>query len=383
MLYLNTCPNSDIIAIEYKNNQMIVRYKHKSDEVFQGASIASCLNLITGKKQKIDASLVDKHTEVCLYRDMLEIIWLINGAYVYTSPDDNCMQTLKRQNQIKSKLLSNYKLAPQKIELISDHQARDECGKLWDFGYAKMMIKLSAQLINKSNDQMRLEKELCKSAKMVNLSESFKYPRKDDGVDAITGRLGKDFIRTDRFDFSLRPDVLPSRAIRDLFILQEKPFIIECTMAIHIMEYKAILEFLGDEAFDRLFSEIGIKIARTSEGNPLLRFRSQISNQWQELVDDQKEFAAQIVPGDILYIRNIEPYLLRHAFGECNGHNVVYLGVNENGEKEFAGLFTIKKIRTYKEITDILIEDYNEQPHYIRHGTNGLECDRPGFGGVF
>lgn len=380
--YLNSYPGSLIKAVTVSDRKVIFHKTDPDEEVFFEPNIANVLNYTTGRIKDDQNFKIDKSIEYIIYHEFMDVVWLRNDLYIYTGSDQSNIASTKDQHAKRKTLVDNYLLAPKKIELINNNCAKDENGKLWGIGISPMKIQLSAKKINSSHDQLRLNKELCKSAKLVNNSPNFKYPRPEDGADAITGRLSSHFTRIDRFCFKLDKNISPSKAIRSLFSPLPRPFIIECAMAIQLMEYKAVLEFVGDQVFDNIFSKLGVVLSRSSEGNPILPCRNQINNQWRDLAENQEKFLAEIIPGDILYIRNIETYLLRHAFGESNGHNVVYLGKNSKGEQEFAGLFTIKRVRTYKEILDLLVDDYNEIPHYIIEGENGIECTKPKLGGI-
>ena len=282
----------------------------------------------------------------------------------------------------KQQLLERYASAPKRIRLISRTETEDENGGIWHLGISPMLIKLDATTLSsprgrESSPNLALAHALCNAARAVNLSPNFAYPKPEMGAKAITGALTPYFTLKDRFCFVLAKNAKPSEAMRSLLAPVTDTLIIECNMAMHIMEYTAILDFLGDQAFDELFTSIGITIARTTLGNQICKFRNQINGNWRELALNQKKFLAELIPGDIIYIRNITPYLNRHAFGESCGHNVVYLGRNADGVQEFAGLFTIKRIRNFDEIIELLVEDYNQIPYHIiddqnRMGNMGL-----------
>lgn len=61
--------------------------------------------------------------------------------------------------------------------------------------------------------------------------------------------------RLDNGGFQLKPNVRPSNAIRDIY-RNGRAYGFECAMAIVIVLYKAVLETIGDEAFDRLFANL-------------------------------------------------------------------------------------------------------------------------------
>ncbi|OXM84874.1 protein-glutamine gamma-glutamyltransferase [Paenibacillus rigui] len=63
------------------------------------------------------------------------------------------------------------------------------------------------------------------------------------------------WIRKENGGFLLKKDVLPSKAVRDIFI-NGNQYGFECATAIIIILYKAALEILGDEVFDKMFKEL-------------------------------------------------------------------------------------------------------------------------------
>lgn len=382
MIYQNNHPHSEISEIQLHDRTITIRHKNGKIEAFEEHNLDHLLNFITGRTSNNHRFLIDKDLEQSIYQKFMHIIWKLQDRYIYTGNDSRNHPSHQRHLKMRQQLIENFIEAPKRIALVSSNYTIDEQHRTWQLGFSPMKIQLSSQKINSSNDQQRLNQAMRQAAILVNNSPNFNYPRVEDGVEAFTGRLSEDFVRTDRFKFELHKGTNPSKAIRSLFRPLAQPFIIECTIAIQLMEYKAILEFVGDQQFDRIFFKMGIILSRTSEANPILLARDQLNNQWQELAEDQEKFREKLVIGDILYIRNIKPYLLRHAFGESNGHNVVYLGKNANGQQEFAGLFTIKKIRTYEEIIDLLIADYNEHPHYIIEEEDKIRCIKPGLGGV-
>jgi len=105
--------------------------------------------------------------------------------------------------------------------------------------------------------------------------------------------------------FRLRPDRSPSAAIRDIF--RHGPLYgFECATAIVIVFYKAALDTIGDEAYDRLFSSTYLFHWNVDRDLGLTTTRGR----W-------------FVPGDCLYFDNpdVDP-----ATPQWQGENVIDMG---------------------------------------------------------
>ncbi len=392
--YLNEIPGALIKSVSVNDKSVVVETKNNGQEVFEESRIADLLNLVSSRVQikipNIDNQYkVDQNLEQVIYQHFLDVVWFYNGAYIYTGDDlrdKNVEQIIIKR---RKSVLQHYLTAPKRLVLVNDNTAKDENGQEWSIGYSKLKIRISSDKINGSNEQVKLNQIICRAATTVNNSPNFKYPRKEDGAEAITGSFSKDFVHKDRFLFELRPGIKPSVAVKKLLEKVEKPYVIECKIAIEIIEYLSLLDFLGDDQFDKVFCEIGVVFSRAKRKNAIDRIRENLSEEGPErasdkhnfLSKDQNRFSSELVPGEMLYIRNVESYLKRHPFGECAGHNVIYIGKNSEGEPLFAGLFTEKKVRTYREIVEMLIDDYNETPHYIEERNGQVICNRSKFGG--
>lgn len=115
------------------------------------------------------------------------------------------------------------------------------------------------------------------------------------------------WLLTPQGGFRMRPGVNPADAIRDIF--RNGPlYAFECATAIPIVYYKAVLEALGDQEFNRLFQNLLLYSWNYDSDLGLI----------QEHVSPRLS-----VPGDVLYFDNPE-----HAIDkpEWQGLNVVVLG---------------------------------------------------------
>ncbi|WP_028547146.1 protein-glutamine gamma-glutamyltransferase [Paenibacillus taiwanensis] len=149
------------------------------------------------------------------------------------------------------------------------------------------------------NFELKMRSRIVEAAKALNLS----------GVDFAIfehSRCNEQFwLRARNGGFQLRPDVLPSDAIQDIF-QQGKLYAFECSAAIVIILYKATLDVIGREAFNAYFQDLFI---------------------WDWNYDNDLKLVAkhnnrEVYPGDILYFKNPDhdPKML-----EWQGENVILL----------------------------------------------------------
>jgi protein-glutamine gamma-glutamyltransferase len=111
--------------------------------------------------------------------------------------------------------------------------------------------------------------------------------------------------RTAYGGFSLRHGVEPSEAITDIF-LNGKKYGFECTTAIMIMLYKAVLESIGAGMFNQLFNGLLLYSTEHDEDLQIMAYTSGAS-----------------MPGDIRYIKNPEHDPNKPQW---QGENIVDLG---------------------------------------------------------
>jgi protein-glutamine gamma-glutamyltransferase len=113
--------------------------------------------------------------------------------------------------------------------------------------------------------------------------------------------------RTPEGGFTLRADVLPSDAILDIYRNGSK-YGTECATAMIIVLYKAMLDLMPTETFNKLYADIYLM-------------------NWKHIDRDlalvMKDEAADLLPGDAKYFKNpdVDPLT-----PEWQGENVFYLG---------------------------------------------------------
>lgn len=113
--------------------------------------------------------------------------------------------------------------------------------------------------------------------------------------------------RTEEGGFRLKPDTKPSEAIRDIY-KNSRDYGTECATAIVIIYYKALLELLPEELFNKLFADAYLM-------------------NWQHLDSDlgirTEKDLPDYFPGDCRYFKNpdVDPLT-----PEWQGENVIDLG---------------------------------------------------------
>ena len=128
--------------------------------------------------------------------------------------------------------------------------------------------------------------------------------------------------------YLLRPDVLPSQAIRDIFI-NGSMYGFECSTAMVLIFYKAVLESIRESAFNHLFNNL---LVWNWSNDPDLDIITKPGNQF--------------IPGDVVYFDNPD-----YKDPIWRGENAVVLGGNKyfghgigikTAEEMIAGLNTLR-----------------------------------------
>lgn len=114
------------------------------------------------------------------------------------------------------------------------------------------------------------------------------------------------WIRTDNGGFQLRNDVRPSDAINDIFV-NGRLYAFECAMAMVMILYKATIDAIGENAFNRHFTD-------------LFLWDWNYDSNLRMITTFEK---SDMQPGDIVYFKNPD-----HDPGkpEWQGENAVMLG---------------------------------------------------------
>lgn len=109
--------------------------------------------------------------------------------------------------------------------------------------------------------------------------------------------------------FLLKPGALPSAAIRDIYA-NGGAYAFECATAIVIVLYKAVLETIGDDAFNRLFANLELYSWEHDSDMPLIT----------------QDGARETFAGDVLYYKNPD---YDPKTPEWQGENVVKMPGNQ------------------------------------------------------
>jgi protein-glutamine gamma-glutamyltransferase len=118
----------------------------------------------------------------------------------------------------------------------------------------------------------------------------------------------KYWYRLDDGSFQLKSWVSPSKAINDIFVNSWR-YATECSTAITIIYYKALLNVLGKSLFNRYFQNIRLK-----NWHYLNKLIAEISR--------MKKYS-DYLPGDRMYVKNPD---YSDDCPECQGENVIDLG---------------------------------------------------------
>lgn len=253
---------------------------------------------------------------------------------------------------------------PKKITRIRREQVVTETGELFPIGLTHYHNRLNVQALGYDiSRQEELGQVTAKVARFINLLPHLQYKQSKHGANNAHGTLPPDFfIYHGHYQFTSKPEVTPAQALNAIFVNPGHSWITECSIVIQMMFYKAILDFVGDDKFNQFFASRGLMFQSKMYNHPLTPFRTSISTAWNDIVEDSEPMFSKVQPGDLLYISNIRLYQLKHPVGDSPGSNVIYLGKNEKGQPELAGLFTNKWTPHYDEVIDLLVEDYNKLP---------------------
>lgn len=176
--------------------------------------------------------------------------------------------------------------------------------------------------------------------------------------------------RNDPYDYSgksasaaflMRSDVKPSEAINSIFTVGADSRL-ECNTMMVAVQYKGILDAVGPEIFDRLFSDPNLPpiisyaeyLTTGADDHP---FIEQFYERVLVTVAKGREHA-ELVPGDWVYFKNHEKYPTWTSVGAFRGENAMYVG-----DGKFAGFGLAehgdsgsKKEFTYDQVLEKLLD---------------------------
>lgn len=148
--------------------------------------------------------------------------------------------------------------------------------------------------------------------------DSLKLPRTEwKDVEASQEKGGRES------DAAFQSKNAASTAIETIFEDKDESYYLECNTATVAMHYKALLDTIGQPAFDAAFSEVVIvpewlKVKKGKEDAPSLELIPETEKAVKSLED--------LVPGDWVYFLNYEDYPKMHPKGAFTGENALYIG---------------------------------------------------------
>jgi len=172
------------------------------------------------------------------------------------------------------------------------------------------------------------------------------------------------FDKVDTFTFQSKPDAKPSEALNAFLV---GPTIADCSNAVLVIFYKALMDYIGPEEFDEIFEEFFvIKVIGYNEiDTDLMQF---LNIDDDDVKNSGKIGRRPLNPGDHVHIGCVKWYANKHPAGSGGGWNLIYKGDNDKGEQLFlAHGFTRPK--TESQIYSQCFRDYNlertEMDNYI------------------
>lgn len=194
------------------------------------------------------------------------------------------------------------------------------------------------------------------------LKEFFLKKSEEMPEDYWSGYASSDYFnRTGFFTFELKDGKSASEAIN---VLIAGPSVLDCGNATQLAYYKAILDVIGSEKFDTLFSSKILRLKITQNG--ITDSEAPIYYFSDYTFASKKNFSAGEIGkrplniGETCYFQGIKFYTIKHPAGFSNGWNVIYVGNNESEEQLFIA-HGFELPMTEKEINKLLVELYNEK----------------------
>ncbi|HEX7836383.1 MAG TPA: DUF4157 domain-containing protein [Kofleriaceae bacterium] len=149
--------------------------------------------------------------------------------------------------------------------------------------------------------------------------------------------------------FTLKPGAKPADAVRSIF--DNKDNVLECNSTMVAIEYRSMLETMGEKKFNAKFSSGGLVISPHHVPMP---DGGKHPLHEQGMIDEVTITGAKdLIPGDWVYFRNFPDYGAKHPGGFWTGEHTMYLG-----DGKFQGFGT--GVSTEAEINQKLLDNYND-----------------------
>ncbi|WP_257280826.1 ATP-binding protein [Endozoicomonas sp. ISHI1] len=173
----------------------------------------------------------------------------------------------------------------------------------------------------------------------------------------------------------------PSKCLNAFF---HGPTCADCATTLLACQYRAIETIIGTDEFDRIFgapvskfrisadlfghiSESPEFLTKKGETENLIHFSNPLYHLFDYLDFDKGSGSdgpseRDIRKGDILYIKGVKHYALKHVTGAAVGFNLVCTGQNSSGQNLYQGFGPGKfdEPKTYDQVKKILIDGYNK-----------------------
>jgi Protein-glutamine gamma-glutamyltransferase/Domain of unknown function (DUF4157) len=150
------------------------------------------------------------------------------------------------------------------------------------------------------------------------------------------------------YQFTLKAGAKPADAVRSIF--DNKDNVLECNSTMVAIEYRSMLETMGDTKFNTKFAGGGLIISPHHVAMPdggAHPFHD------QGMIDTVTIASSKdLIPGDWIYFKNIADYGSKHPGGFWTGEHTMYLG-----DGKFQGFGTV--VSTEAEINQKLLDNYN------------------------
>jgi hypothetical protein len=161
---------------------------------------------------------------------------------------------------------------PQRIEILPKirTQAKDVAtGQIFPFGLSPTFSRLNADQFTSVPKQLKENafsgNAMAQAARQFTLLPHFRYKDGPDDPDA-TGSMPENlFEKTGPFRFVSRKGIDPSDAVIAAFTPNTAAWVIECSIAVSLIKYRAVLSMLGPNKFNERFSDKGIILSVVEE----------------------------------------------------------------------------------------------------------------------
>jgi hypothetical protein len=163
------------------------------------------------------------------------------------------------------------------------------------------------------------------------------------------------FVRIGAMDWVLKPGASASAAIRSWL---KGLTIAECFTTLVAIEYDTLRAAIGDEKFDQLFGSptqavLPDKLLRIATPPTKLPLDDYMKATEAAVANNEGTINNRPAKvGEWYYFYNHPKYLLKHPFGEWQGENSVYMGLDEMGNQLWSGLGTVNPSRTSTKVTE-------------------------------